>query len=315
MSDTLLENFGACTDEVHDDLATALGAIRDMGMRSAELLAFGGKAVVDMDDQELDHARGLLEEHGMRATAIASLFLKTVQLGQVERGRVAHDPAFKKDLEVLDAEIRAARALGAPIVRTYGFRRDDMVGLGNPSPRLPRGGPLPDEVLEKIAEGLRIAAQRAADAGLILGLENVRSCWANSGHNTGKILRATDHPALQAIWDPGNDFVSGGQPYPEGYEAVRGRICHVHVKDARVVDHATGLIAWEAVGRGEVDYVEQFAALRRDGYRGPLSLETHWHPKGPNGAPPDRIRDSQISFEGIKQALEASLKAAAAPRA
>ena len=309
MSDLLIENFGACTDEVHDDLATALGAMRAMGMRSAELLAFWGKSVVDMDDQELDRARGLLGEHGMRVSAIASLFLKTVQLGNVERGRVARDPAFRSDLALLDAEIRVATLLGAPIVRTYGFRRDDMVGLGNPSPRLPQGGRMPDEVLEKIVEGLGIAAQRAVDAGLILGLENVRSCWANSGHNTGRILRAVDHPALQAIWDPGNDFVSGGQPYPDGYEAVRGRICHVHVKDARVVDHATGLIAWEAVGRGELDYAEQFAALRRDQYAGPLSLETHWHPKGPNGDPPDRIRDSQISFEGVKTALEASTMA------
>jgi sugar phosphate isomerase/epimerase len=310
MSDPLLENFGACTDEVHDDLATALGAMRAMGMRSAELLAFWGKPVVEMDGSELDRARGLLEEHGMRVSAIGSLFLKLVQLGHVERGRVADDPAFEGDLAILDAQIRVARRLGAPIVRSYAFRRDDMVGLGNPSPRLPRGGPLPDEMPEKIAEGLRIAAQRAADAGLILGLENVRSCWANSGVNTGKILRAVDHPALQAIWDPGNDYVSGGQPYPEGYEAVRGRICHVHVKDARVVDQATGLIAWDAVGRGDLDYAEQFAALRRDGYAGPLSLETHWHPTGPAGEPPDRVRDSQVSFEGVKHDLTASLTTA-----
>src|SRR5438477_78973 len=83
---------------------------------------------------------------------------------------------------------------------------------------------LPEHRLAQLADKMRRAAQIVADAGLVLGLENVRSCWANSGYNTGKILDAVDHPALQAMWDPGNDFVSGGNPNAEGYQAVRGRI-------------------------------------------------------------------------------------------
>ena len=72
---------------------------------------------------------------------------------------------------------------GRPVVRTYSFRRESMVGHGNPSPRLPQGGEIPDEMLEKIVEGLRIAGDETAEAGLVLGLENVRSCWGNTGIN------------------------------------------------------------------------------------------------------------------------------------
>jgi sugar phosphate isomerase/epimerase len=309
VTDQLLARFGVCTDEVHADLETALKHAKAMGMREVEIQEFWGKPPLDTTDADLDRAKGLLDQYGFSASAIGSQFLKPVMLGNVKRGEVAKDAHFQKDLDILRAEIRIAHALGSKIVRTYGFRRDDMVGLGNPSPRLAKGGPLPDEMLEKIAEGLRIAAQMAADEGLVLGLENVRSCWANSGHNTGKILDATDHPALQAMWDAGNCFVSGGDPYPEGYDAVRGRICHVHVKDGRVVDHSTGLIEWKPVGEGEVDWAQQFAALRRDGYTGPLSLETHWHPKAPDGVP-NKPEDSRISFEGIKKALTASVAAA-----
>lgn len=306
-SDPLLDRFGVCTDEVHPDLETALRATRAMGMHRVELLAFWGKPIVELDDREIDRARGLIERYEMQVSAIGSLFLKLVELGVVARGAVGNDAAFRKDLEMLRASIRVAKRLGAPIVRTYAFRRDEMVGLGNPSPRLPCGGEIPDEMLEKVVEGLRIAAGEAADAGLILGMENVRSCWANTGHNAGRIIAATGHPALKAIWDPGNDYVSGGQPYPEGYEAVRGHIGLVHIKDARVVDRATGLTAWEAVGNGEIDYVAQFRALRRDGYAGCLSLETHWHPQPPGGEEPDRIADSKASFEGIRAALRSSL--------
>lgn len=312
--DPLLDHFGACTDEVHPDLETALRAIRDLGMHRVELLAFWGKPIVEMTDAEIERAGRLLQEHHMRVSAIGSLFLKGVELGNVPRGGVAKDPGFVKELDVLRASIHAAQRLGAPIVRTFAFRRDTMVGLGNPSPRLPRGGTIPDELLEKVAEGLRIAAHLAAGAGLILGLENVRSCWANTGDNAARIIAATDHPALKAIWDPGNDYVSGGVPYPAGYEAVRPHICLVHVKDARVVDHQTGLTRWEAVGRGDVDYVGQFRALRRDRYEGPLSLETHWHPVPSGQTEPDRIADSRTSFEGIRAALTASLHDEGLPR-
>jgi sugar phosphate isomerase/epimerase len=299
----MLDRFAIVADEVHADLETALDAVQSMGVRLVELQDFFGKTVADVTGAELARVRGMLETRGMRAVAIGSQLFKPVLLGDVRGGEVTRDPHYRADLALLEGEIRVAKALGAPVVRSYGFRRDGMVGLGNPSPRPPLGGPLPDDVLEQIAEGMRPAASRCADEGLVLGLENVRSCWANSGYNTGRILDAVDHPALQAMWDPGNDLVSGGEPYPEGYEAVRGRICHVHVKDAHVVDPATGLTAWDAVGRGEVDWAQQFAALAADGYAGTLALETHWHPPGPNGAPPDKIANSRVSFEGIKGVL------------
>lgn len=289
------DQLGVIADEMHDDLATALAEIRALGCRYVELQIFDGKTVAELSEGELDRAKELLNEHGLAVSAIGSQFLKPIQ--------VEDDAAFERELELLRASIRVAGELGAPIVRSYSFRRDGMVGLGNPSLRPPRGGEIPAPRLAQIAAKLRRAAQIAADAGLVLGLENVRSCWANTGWNAGAILDAVDHPALRAMWDPANDFVSGGDPNGEGYRAVRGRICLVHVKDAHVVDPATGLTAWDAVGKGEVDWAEQFRLLKRDGYTGTLSIETHWHPAGPNGEPPDKVRDSRISFEGIVAAL------------
>lgn len=306
MDDPLLTAFGACSDEVHDDLDTALSAMRALGMRQVELLEYWGKPVTELTEDELSETERLLERHEMTVSAIGSLFLKAVTLGSIDRSAVTVAEPVRREWQTLEGTIRVARRLGAPLVRTFGFRRDQMVGLGNPSARLPGGGAIPDEILDKIVEGLRAAAETAAAAGLRLGLENVRSCWANSGLNTARILQAVDHPALVAIWDPGNDYVSAPGTYQAGYEAVRPYIAHVHVKDARVVDQTTGLTAWEAVGAGEVDYVGQFAALRRDGFAGTLSLETHWHPRPPGGGEPDRIADSRRSFAGIRQALAAS---------
>jgi len=37
---------------------------------------------------------------------------------------------------------------------------------------------------------------------------------------------------------------------------------------------------WAAMGRGIVDWVGQFKALKRDGYHHAVSLETHWRGAG-----------------------------------
>ena len=37
---------------------------------------------------------------------------------------------------------------------------------------------------------------------------------------------------------------------------------------------------WVAMGRGIVDWLGQFKALKRDGYRNAVSLETHWRGAG-----------------------------------
>ena len=57
-----------------------------------------------------------------------------------------------------------------------------------------------------------------------------------------------------------------------------------------VVDAATGLTRWACIGTGAVDYAGQIAALRRDGYRGAPSVETHWRKPGDTG--PGSIRDT-----------------------
>lgn len=268
--------FGAVTDELDDDLERALAIGRDLGITEVELNNLWGRNVVELAEEELARAERALGAAGAPVAAIDPPCFKPCVLDHLPVGRVAEDPEVARHLELLDRALALARRFDAPFVRVFSFRRSGIVGLGNPSPRLPEGGPIPEEMLDRIAEGLREAARRAEEAGVTLLLENVRSCWANTGVNTAAVLEAVDSPALRALWDPANDYVSGGVPYPYGYQAVRPHMLHVHVKDARVVDRAIGLTAWAPIGEGEVDYRGQVRALLEDGYQGVLALETHW---------------------------------------
>ena len=52
----------------------------------------------------------------------------------------------------------------------------------------------------------------------------------------------------------------------------------MHAKDCGM---SQGAFIWGPLGTRHVDWKGQIAALLQDGYRGALSLETHW--QGPNG--------------------------------
>jgi sugar phosphate isomerase/epimerase len=287
------------TDEIAADLETALPVAQELGLSLVELNNVGQKNVADLSPAERERAREQIEAAGMRVVAVGPPCFKACVLDGVPVAQVGENPVFREHMATLERAALAAQAFGAGLVRVFSFRRSGIAGLGNPSPRLPEGGALPEPILERIVEGLRIACGVAAAAGVTLALENVRSCWGNTGVNSRRILDAVGSPYLKAIWDPGNDYVSGGVPYPEGYEAVKPYVAHVHLKDAKVVDPGTGLTAWECVGEGEVNLPEQMAALARDGYDGVVSLETHWRGENVSAA-----ESTRRSFAGLCRILD-----------
>ena len=63
-----------------------------------------------------------------------------------------------------------------------------------------------------------------------------------------------------------------------GFAAILPRLFHVHVKDARRVAPKAGHLQAVAspVGLGDVGWRAHIAAIQRSGYRGLMSLETHW---------------------------------------
>ena len=291
-------SLGVVTDEIAADPAVAFPAAREMGFTHLEFNKVGEFGVHELSDAGVAELRRMVAGEGLQVVAVDPPSFKAIELDEVPVAEVTRNPAVVEHLEQIRRSCQVACELGAGIVRLFSFRRGYMASAGNPSPREPRGGAIPDDLLPKIVAGLRAAAAIADEHQVTLGLENVRSCWGNSGHNAARILAAVDHPRLRAIWDPGNDFVSGGVPYPDGYRAVLPYLLHVHVKDAAVVDDATGLTRWAPIGSGAVDYAGQIDALRRDGYAGVVSVETHWRKEGAS-----RLESTRETLAGLRAFL------------
>ncbi len=102
------------------------------------------------------------------------------------------------------------------------------------------------------------------------------SCNTATGAEAAKVLSVVKSPYLMLNWDPGNAATHDEKPYPDGYDLLpKDRIGHCHCKDAVKKPNGKGY-DWSPMGRGIIDWVGQFKALKRDGYQFAVSLETHW---------------------------------------
>ena len=261
--------IAAITDEFSPDLQKALEPMQKIGMTGAELRVVFGKNIMDLSDDELKRALDLLQSHNMEVVSIASPILKCVlPNGPDVDSRFQHDifaskHTFDDQPRLAEHAFKIAKLMGAKIIRVFSYWRTVE----------------PDRCFDAIVRALDDLASKAAKEGLIIGLENEHACNLGTAQETAKALNAVTNPNLKLVWDPANAFVSGENPFPHGYGLLpKDRIIHVHAKDCHMEGDKP---IWGPVGTRQVDWKGQIAALLADGYKGWLSLETHW--QGPGG--------------------------------
>ena len=110
-----------------------------------------------------------------------------------------------------------------------------------------------------------------------------------------RLFRRFDSPNLKLIWDPGNAYAAGEKtPFPDGYEKIKKKIIHIHVKDA--VFNEQGERIWMPIGQGAVDYKGHLEALYLEGYHGVIALETHC-----TSASGSKIEGTKESLDGFME--------------
>ena len=262
--------LAAITDEFSPDIETAVRSMAEIGMTGAELRMVFGKNIINLTDEELERAIAIVRERGLEIVSLASPLLKCVLPDAPEVDARFQQDMFAATLTIADQPRLAARAFeiaartGAGVIRVFSYWRTVR----------------PEECFDRIVNALGELAEQGARHGVVIGLENEHACNIATGAETARVMQAIRHPNLKVVWDPANARVSGEEkPYPDGYRLLpKGSIAHVHAKDCRVEGHKA---IWEQIGEGEIDWKGQVQALVEDGYKGWISLETHW--PGPGG--------------------------------
>jgi sugar phosphate isomerase/epimerase len=118
--------------------------------------------------------------------------------------------------------------------------------------------------------------QRAADAGVVLLVENCSGWAASTPERFAKFFELVDLPSVRAVYDSGNpaSHHSGPARISKWFQASRPYIRHVHIKDhTGRAEGVTPVHRWP--GEGVCQVRETLETLAASGYDGFVSIEPH----------------------------------------
>ena len=272
-----LSGFG---DEIDPDPTLQMAVLRALGARHIEVRSAWDVNVVDLDDEQLERLRGLLERGGLGVSAVAS------PIGKV-------DVALDAELEVarLDRVIRVAHVLATPNIRIFSFYRGDDVPV--------------ESVRDAVLTRMRLLADRAEREGVVLLHENEKGIYGDVPERILDLVEAVGSPALRLAWDNANFVQCGVRPFDDGYAALRPYVDYLQVKDALV---STGKVT--PAGEGDGQLRETLTALRDDGFSGFASLEPHLNSTHALGgfSGPEAFGVAARAFAGLTSSLGIGLE-------
>lgn len=242
-------NPGLITDEFSPNFEEALDECTRVGIQDVELRKVGGLPVTELDLPTVRRLGTEVRTRGLRVCALAAPLLKCPPPAN------ATTADARSFLAQLDSAHARAEALGTRLVRVFSF----LI----PKRPVPDLKTLRDEILSRIAEASR-------RRGFVAVLENEHTCTLGTAGDVLAVLDRIDSPGIAALWDPGNGWRRGEAPDAESVERLGSRIAHVHVKN---IDERG---SWCSLQGGLIDFEDVLGRLRSTGYRGVLSLETHY---------------------------------------
>jgi sugar phosphate isomerase/epimerase len=195
------------------------------------------------------------------------------------QGFVSPDPEFRQsEVEKTLGQIELAYRLGIPTMRINTGRWgtsgsfDELMANKGIEPTLP--GHTEDEAFEWVIAAIESLLPKAAECGVVLGLENH---WGlgRTAEGVLRIVEAIDSPWLQMTLDTGN-FLERSY---EQMEAMASSEVPISLVQAKTY---FGGGRWYAL---DLDYARIASILRDSGYRGWISLEFEGNEDAEVGVP------------------------------
>lgn len=213
------------------------------------------------------HSPGMTQgERSVLAKQLTGLGLSVVSTNPTfcDINLVSTNPDFRKLSEdQIRIELELASFLGAGIVVVIPGRLHTLA----PAPA--------DTVRSQLVESLRRLAERAAELGVTIGVENSPYGYLGASGDLVSVVDEIDHPRLGVVYDVANALAN--EDPASGLERVAHRLVMTHLSD-------TWRDRWAhtSPGRGEVDFAAFASALSRLGFEGPNVYELiDMEPPGP----------------------------------
>ena len=268
-----LSAFG---DEIAADLAEQLDVMQREGIPALEFRAAWGTNILDLSDEQVRQAKGLLDARGMHVSAVASPI-----------GKVKITDDFGAHLQRFRRALAVAEMLDAPRIRIFSF----FIPAGEDAARYRTA----------VMDRMLMLTQLAEEAGVTLWHENEKEIYGDIATRCADIHTTIRSPHLRAAFDPANFIQCGVRPMDEAWPLLADVSTHIHIKDAMLAD---GHVVPAGEGDGQVKKLLQALVARN--YRGYLTLEPHLQAAGPFGgfSGPDLFHTAAEALKGLLRDVE-----------
>lgn len=266
------------TDQIDQDLETALQVAKEHGYTYVELHNVFSKSIESCNFKEVEEIQRLLEKYEMKVSCIASTIFFLCPLYEDDKVSLFNEE-FKTitgnvedHLSYLDHACSIAKQLNCSKIRLFPFRFPD-----NKKP--PFGTP---QDLQLITENIKKAVIIAEKHDITLVLENCPYSRLPKGMMSIQVIKAINSPNLRLLWDPANAFRAYVQNVPQEYltttlqeelEIIYPYIGHIHIKDYRRDSSSDSSFTHTALLDGDIQYEPIFDYLKEKNYNLTLSLE------------------------------------------
>jgi len=253
--------LGAFTDEISQELTEACAVCTEFGVTGLEIRSVWDTPCQELTDPQVREIKRIAADSNLTVCSVASPF------GKCELDRPAEIAAH---MDILRRCADIAHELDCAFVRGFAFW-----GHGTRSK--------PWAAMRHAYEPVPAILE---EKDILLGLENEAACYVGTAGHARHFFDLLQCPRVRLVWDPANHVQDPDgtdvPTVPDGYDAVKADMIHVHVKDA--APNAKGEVPNVFMGMGICRWREQFQILKDDGYTGFCSLETHVNP---DSFPPD----------------------------
>ena len=280
MSNVILSAF---SDEYADSTEEQLYALNHFGFKYMEARFLNGKNISVMEKDEILAAKKLLDEAGIKVSAIGSPL-----------GKIRLDEDIEAHLEVAKRVFEYANILGAKYIRIFSFYP-------------PEGKDITTMQAEVLAAMEKLVVL-AREYGVTLCHENEAEIYGAVPERCKEIL---DHfgGEVKCIYDMGNYVLEGVDPFPANYELLREYIAYFHIKDALY----EGAIVPAGLGNAKIkEVLDAHKAYAKDDFF--ITLEPHLQTfsglnalVGRSFTNPYQYEDSKASFTDAVAKLRALL--------
>lgn len=251
-----MARLSAFADEVTDDFLQQVRYLEKEGLGYIEPRFINRKNIMDLNKNELNEAKKIIEDYGLKVSAIGSPI-----------GKVRLDEPFEPHLDKFKHAVELAVSFETPYIRMFSYYAPEGKNI--------------DDYRQQVMERMAAKVDVLRDVDVTMVHENEANIYGHSAENCVDLAKTIDSPKLRLVYDPANfvwaekitDNVQSCWPLMKPY------VVHVHIKDWKLGAKDVGSIP----GKGDGQIKQLLSVLAAMNYDGCLTMEPHLQAGGQFG--------------------------------